>query len=160
MKLLFIAVSVVALVYLLLQSNLISNFTHSASANEAVATAQKGTPDHVLNTQHLEARVSELTASNKHLQVQLDKLAQQVVDMQMTSLTPSTESTESNELEQSASVTGVVEQEIVSQSTDAYNTASASDNQQDEHQKRLQQQAVLRDLAQKMELSALAGLSS
>ncbi len=157
MKLLFIAVSVVALVYLLLQSNLISDFTHSASAKEAVATAQKGTPDHVLNTQQLEARVSELTASNKQLQVQLDKLAQQIVDMQMTSLMPSTKS---NEIEQSASVTSVVEQEIVSQSNDAYNTASASDNQQNEQQKRLQQQAVLRDLAQKMELSALAGFSS
>lgn len=159
MKTLFIIVSALAFLYLVAQTSFVqskmANFKFAGAQAENAALSHSLIDTSVVSAKanedkivELEQKLTDLNLSNKALQARVDNLTAQLMPI------PPVAEAMPNQSEHSI-VASRMNTPIVSNGANNRETTNINHDQQ----KRLQQQAILRDLAVKMELSALHSLS-
>lgn len=177
MKTLFIIVSIVAIAYLALQTKTVKTMLHKAASYTAEELSQLKNDDAEASEASINTKLNEEWATvsklakktsdeNKILVARVNNLENDVATLEtvVTGLSPLLINNKAIDepvisAKKIAKETQVesIQAEVSSTITDSSEQSAQINTQQ---QKRMQQQAILRDLAQKMELAALSSLSN
>lgn len=174
MKTLFFIISAIGLVYLLVSSVYSGRFwlspehTHSGKNTHSQVSAQDSEKEHSLLLQKLETlslnqraiklQLTEMAASQSQLSKELDGLNEPAI----TTTSSIADAHTQQNIKQEAMQVGLTIPSSHQQQTKNYpnlgHEVIAKPVNQSQQQKRLQQQAALRDLAQKRQLAAISAL--
>lgn len=174
MKTLFIIVSIVAIAYLALQTKSVKSMLHKAASYTAEELNQTKNDEAIANKSSINTELNEQWATvsklakkasdeNKILVDRVNNLESDVATLEtvVTGLSPLLMKNEA--IDEPVISTKTIPKETQVKSIQTEVNSSITDNSvqiNTQQQKRMQQQAILRDLAQKMELAALSSLSN